>query len=401
MARATKPPKRNSWANAAAGSPDIEESALVDTGWTPAGVIPSRGEFNFEQNRYDEAANYLMQRGITDWASDETDYDVGDIVRGSDNTFYQLIGTATPGTAPTADTGNWYACLRPPHALLTETEADLIQLPFRNANGFMISGKDHRGFDAGRIMNFRENWTDGGAATRTATAAKAHWFGPWSTGIDNSGGLAGTGISLPGPYDPDLTTRPRGSLLLVNAFGQSVNAVSIVETSRPIIKMSQASMCLEFAFSLNGASGPQGTSGFSVGLGDGTLAANRTLSGPADDALAYGAWIEAFPGQANYLVASKPQGGSVTYEDTGIAVARDAPQLYRCVVVGTSDSDDGAARVFHIMNGLEVANHAVSLQNRLLSPYIRTFGNAGEVCEIAVGPMRAQARLVFGNQSVI
>lgn len=397
MAASNKPPKRNSWANAAAGSPDIEESALVDTGWDPPGVIPSRGELNFEQHRYDDGMNYILQRGISAWSADETDYTAGAIVYATDGFFYQLIGTATPGMSPQTDVGgNWYLCLRPPRALPGETEADAMAI-WRNDNAFMISGKDHRGFDCGRIMDFRENWTDGGAAARTVTAAKAHWFGPWSTGIDNNGGTVGTGISLPGPYTTDLTTRPWGPFVAVNAFGASVAAVSILETTRPIIKMSQASLVLECDFSINGASGPQTTSMFSLGLGDGTLAANRSLV-QVPSALAHGAWIQGCTGGlANWQTVSKPNGGAATAVDTGIAIAKDAKNRYRCVVVGASDSDDSNARVIQLLNGVIVSDQTTSLTNQVLSPFVHVYASAGEVCALNVGPIRCQVRLAFGN----
>lgn len=110
MARAAKPPVRESWANAASGSPDIVEAVYVTTGFPAPGgtpVKPPRGNVNFEFHRYDEGLNYLFQRGITDWDTDETDYGAGDIVRDA-GAFWRLTGTATPGTAPSADSANWF-----------------------------------------------------------------------------------------------------------------------------------------------------------------------------------------------------------------------------------------------------------------------------------------------------
>lgn len=399
MSRIPKPPIFDPLAidPATQADPDLfNEPSYLGTGFpAPAGVPvkPPIGYCNWLWYMSLAYGRYLAQRGIADWDTNETDYDTYDIVRDVNGKIYQLFGTATPGTAPASDLTNWVLFHRPPQGTVDDTIIDPMAV-WRNRKGFGITGKDHWGFDAGHILNFRENWTDGGAATRTATAAKAHWFGPWSTGIDNSGGLAGTGISLPGPYATDLTTRKWGSLLALNAFGQSVDAVSILETTRPIIKMSGASLVIDVGFSVNGASGPQNDTYISFGLGDGTLAANRSM-GTTDFVLAHGSWIEGVGG-ANWAGYSKPNGG-VSSSNNGPAVTRDVPHRWRCYVVGTSDSDDSVARVYHLIDGSVIATHTVSLLNQVLSPFVRMYAHSGEVCELNLSHMLIQARTELGD----
>jgi hypothetical protein len=399
MARATKPPVRTAaWASAVSTSPDIDESVYVATGFpAPAGVpvVPTRGEFNYEFNRYDTGGVYLFQHGISDWDTNETDYAAFDILRDPvDGKFYQLIGTATPGTAPHLDPTNWYLCLRVPRPMTGETVEDPIAA-WSNAKGFPITGKDHYGFDAGRILDFREDWMDGASAQKTATAVSTLWFGRWNYAIDNGGGTAGL-IAANGPWQADLNTHPWGPLLGVNAFGQSVNAVSIVETVKAITKMSAASLIFEVDFSINGASGPQTHTYFALGLGDGTIAANRTIGNMAG-ATAYGAWIQGnLTASANWVVASLPNGGVAVGTDSGVAITKDVPHRYRCVILGTSDDDGSTARVIHLIDGVEVGNQLTSLNNQMLSPFVRVYADQGEVCVLNVGPMRIQSRLALG-----
>jgi hypothetical protein len=399
MARATKPPVRSAaWASSVSTSPDIAESVYVATGFpAPAGVpvVPTRGEFNYELNRYDTGGVYLFQHGVPDWDTNETSYAAWDIQRDPvDGKFYQLIGTATPGTAPRLDPTNWYLCLRVPRPMTGETAIHEIAAWY-NAKGFRITGKDHYGFDVGRILDFREDWMDGTAVNKTATGTGS-WFGRWNYGIDNSAGTAGL-IALTGAYPSNLNTRPWGPLVTVNAFGQSVNAVSIIESARAITKMPGASLVLDCAFSINGASGPQTHTYFAVGLGDGTMAANRTMGNVAG-ALDHGAWIQGnLTASANWFAASLPSGGVATGNDTGIAIAKDVTLRYRCIIVGTSDSDDSTARVIHMVNGAIVANQTTSLLNQMLSPFVRCYADQGEVCAISVGPMRIQTRLELGD----
>jgi hypothetical protein len=393
MARATKPPKRNSWANAAVGSPDIVESAMVDSGWTPAGIVPARGEFNFEQNRYDNALNYLLQRGVSDWDATETDYDVFDIARASNGHFYILVGTPS-ATAPESDPTNWYLLLRTPQPLTGETAVNEIA-SWKNAAGRRVTGKDHYGFDVGPF-DFREDWMDGAAADKTATAAAAVWFGRWRTAIDNGGGTVGN-ISLPGPYATDLSTHPWGPIVTVNACGTGVDAVSIVETAKAICKMPGSAMCIEAAFSINGASGPQTNTKASFGIGDGTLAANRTMGSiSGSGATAYGAYIEG-GGGGNWTAYSRANGGSFNITSTAISVALDDPHRWRCYILGTSDSDDGTARVIQMVDGVIKSNDTVSLLNQMIYPFVRMYANQGEVCKLALGPLRIQNRLVLGD----
>src|SRR3970040_1165773 len=120
MARATKPPVRAAWGSSASGSPDIVEAPYVGTGWPASSmdpVKPPRGYFNFEQNRLDNGLIYVLQHGIPDWDLNEDSYDVGDFLRSTDNRFYQLVGTATPGQAPHTDPTNWHLCLRLPRPM--------------------------------------------------------------------------------------------------------------------------------------------------------------------------------------------------------------------------------------------------------------------------------------------
>jgi hypothetical protein len=399
--RATKPGIFNAFANDAGtqADPDLfSEPVFLDTGYTaPAGIpeVPLLGDFNWLFFQALNALRYQSQRSISDWDTGEQDYGVGDVVRDTNNICYILLGTATPATAPSTDADNWYVWRRPPRPMTGETYAAPID-SWYNARGFRMTGKDHLGFDAGRIFDFREDWMDAVAANKTATAAVAAWFGRWNTAIDNGGSTPGL-ISLPGPYATDLSTRPWGPLVTVNACGTGVDAVSIVETAKPIIKMPGAALVFECDFSINGGSGPQTGTYASFGLGDGTLAANRTMGSiSGSGAVAYGAYLEG-NGGGNWTAYSRPNGGANSITSTSVAVARDAPHRWRCYVVGTSDSDDTTARVIQLVDGVVKSNDTVSLLNQMLYPFVRMYSSMGEVCSLALGPLRIQSRLALGD----
>ncbi len=113
MAVVTKPPVTTDvFADSASGSPDIAPPTYMSTGFPlTAGpgsqpVKPPRGFINWLFNYCMAGVRYLFQRGITDWDSAEDGYVTGAAVQDTGN-IWRLVGSATTGTAPHLDQGNW------------------------------------------------------------------------------------------------------------------------------------------------------------------------------------------------------------------------------------------------------------------------------------------------------
>lgn len=119
MAVVTKPAvTTNIFADSISTSPDIEAPTYMPTGFPlTAGpgsqpVKGPRGFFNWLFNYCMAGVRYLFQRGITDWDSSEDGYVAGATVQGSDGNLWRLLGSATTGTSPQADQGNWAPLLK-------------------------------------------------------------------------------------------------------------------------------------------------------------------------------------------------------------------------------------------------------------------------------------------------
>ncbi len=403
MARATKPPKRNSWANAAAGSPDIEESALVDTGWTPAGVIPSRGEFNFEQHRYDEAGNYLMQRGVSDWAADETDYDTFDLVRASDGKVYMLIGTATPATAPQSDLTNWHLVLRDKRPMAGETVADPSEVFYNGSSveNRPVSGRDAFGFLAGRTRLYEENWNDAARVVAGGLNANGNgaFLGPWRYRLTGGSGSF-ENIHIFAPGSP--ATLPYGSYAGLNVGGVPTGgACALLEYALPISYFNQTPVSFECMFTLNGATPPQNTSSFAIGLGDGTLFnAASVVPINGGGAEPRGAFFVKEAGGSVFGVWTRAPGSPSGSGVSPGTIARDTHYYYKCVAVGENDSPDGDPHVYHFLNGALILTSDVSMANWTPTPFLRVTADGGpETCFLNVGRVRCQVK--FGEGSLL
>jgi hypothetical protein len=409
MARATKPPKRNSWANGAVGVPEIGEAPYVDSGWpAPSGVPvkPPRGYFNFEQNRYDNGLNYLLQRGIPDWDATETDYDVGDIVRVAavNNSYYQLFGTATPGFSPASDTSNWQRILAMPRTWSGQYGQPIWS--WSNAQGNSVSGIDHLGFPSGQIVSVNEHWLDCSRAGAGITAnGSGTLFGPWRYRLINGGGGSIERVTANGPWLADDTTHPRGPMLGLNVAGVPTGgSCALVEYVRPLVRHRLASIVFEVEFSVNGDTPPQTTSSFAFGLGDGTLfddASTVPINGLG--ARPVGAFMmkEEGPGTV-WGVTTRTPAGSATETASSITITRDVHNVYQVQVMGASDGDGpygfGVARVLHKLNGAVIADDAVSMANWTPTPFFRITADGGpEDCYLNFGPVRVHARLTDVN----
>lgn len=100
----TRPPKLPTWASGA-GDNVQPTNGEITSGWPESQTPPSRQRFNWFFNLVMNGVQYLVRRGISDWASDE-DYVIGDKSMGSDLKTYIAIQPNT-NKDPVSETTYW------------------------------------------------------------------------------------------------------------------------------------------------------------------------------------------------------------------------------------------------------------------------------------------------------
>ena len=96
-----KPPVTNVWADA--GEKTAPTPTEILDGWPFTGVRPSRKRFNWILNFLANGVRFFARRGVTDWDAAET-YEIGDIVRASNNMLYKSRTSHTNQNPVTATT---------------------------------------------------------------------------------------------------------------------------------------------------------------------------------------------------------------------------------------------------------------------------------------------------------
>lgn len=167
----------NTWGNTNTSSPDMVTPSYVDSGFpAPTGGIPvkpPRGYINWLFNYLTNAVSYFMQKGISAWDSGESGYTSGSVVSHL-FVLYQLVGTATTGTAPPND-ANWMPLLN----------RDAYGLPF------------------GGYSEWFETWAGFGIYVNTGGASIQNGLGRWQfkvTGTDTNAKVQAFSQGSPSAY---------------------------------------------------------------------------------------------------------------------------------------------------------------------------------------------------------
>jgi len=396
----SRPVVANAFANTASGSPDIAPPSYLDSGFPAPGgvpVKPPRGYVNWLFNWAMNAGRYLVSRGIADWDATETAYATGALAMDSNGKIYKLTGTATLATPPHSDLGNWQLWLASPIAAIAQYASEIWA--WRNENQQRVFGISPDGLPAGGYDDWFENWMAGDvAAINTGTG---NFSGPWNYRVITTGSspLPSAYVQAAGPYQTDLATNPLGPLLALYAFGSSPNSdLAVIESRKPYVKATDMVVVMDVRICLarNGGSGVKETNtGFAVGFGDGTIASGANTA--SDVPSVYGTWLKVASGDTAWQVITK-NGGTSVGTSTGISISADIPLRYRAVIIGNTVTNDLTPRVLHFVNGTLVANDAVNLTGKVLSPFFRATANQGESMVLKVGRVRTQMRLDLGDQ---
>jgi len=379
MARATKPPVRDAWARDAVGSPDIEEAVYVDTGFPAPGgtpVVPLRGNVNHEFNRYDTGLIYLMQRGIADWDTNETDYDDGDIVRYLGK-FYVATGTPAGGVNPVANPAYWWPWLASPVATASAWASRIWS--YYNARKITRFAIDHGGFDAGQITGFDESWDQMPTIGLSGPDFKGRWEITGTTGAGAQPLQAGSSLFLG-------AAQMFAMMDISGTAGVAGEQIIFKHKFHP----AQAKDDIQIALSFPVAVGVLADLNAIVGLTDGSAF-------PSPQSGVY------FAKGATNWQAVTVRDGSATSTDTGIAVTVNVFYRMRIDLYGGGASDDTIARALFFIDGALVANHTANLPMGgtdldLMTTFgLYNTGTHGSPPHLYVGPVKYRQNMWAGD----
>lgn len=357
----TKPIVTNAFANTVAPGPSdlFDIPTNMNTGFSAPGGIPERpalGFFNWLFNYGMNGIRWLCAFGIATWDSAETEYVAGSfILDTSDNRYYQLVGTATTGTAPHLDLTNWQPWLASPMAAVGATAKEIWA--WYNAKGLRRFAIDQRGYPGGRFSQWSEDFADVGAATHSTTPFAGGWFGRWlmsgamiapvapEVRLEVVPASAGTGgVSVERPSYARLTA-PGGA-----------NGAVVVEMCQPMQQVGHNSdLVFELLCWLDGAA-IKSSASIAVGVFDGSITPGIP-SIPFESNAPKGFGLYRPVGGTNWLVYSNVNGTPGTPTNTGVAaVPGGVTYRMRFEITGSANSSDGADHCVIYLNGTKVAD---------------------------------------------
>lgn len=308
--------------------------------------------------------------------------------------MYQSETTVPPGIAPT-NQSYWHVFGRSPTLGSFSSPA----ASFMNARRQPVAGFDHWGFPTGKLVRVEDNWLNVDHVNKVNTGTGV-WAGPWKYYVNNGGGLAGSGIEVPGVLD--ITSQPWGPCCQMNVFGQSVDAAAAIELRQPVVYMGQASFEMEWAFSLDAGGGsgvPLSNTGWAMGISFGGVVSGNSpdpIRGGTADYQGFYIYGRGSDAQWSALVDNGSDPGVGV--STGVGIVVNQPHFAKLVIVGTSAGDDGAARCLLFIDGVNVVNEAITMAGKLITPFFRVNASQGEVMKLSIGPWDAQARLALNSE---
>lgn len=353
------PPVTDVFANIVAGTPsDLwDVPTFFDEGFpAPSGVpvVPELGNFNWLFWFASIGVRYLVSRGVPPWNSTETQYTAGSMVLDTDRRFYVCRGSATTGTHPSADAGNWYPLTmldRVPNAgsggdWVTKIAQWLSPIGLRQ---FAIN---RWGLPEGAFYKHKEMWTpfvNWGAISLGGSGIQLPWsfFGVGAASAlvsHNAGVVSGQNASNTAP-----------SLELV-IDGGAVNN-SIVAIREQLSRMSADSiMIADFESSF-----VNDITNYSFIMGFASL-------GSSINSIVAGAYFFSSPGTPNWQCKTVSSGS--TSADSGIAVVVGVPHSFRVTLIGSNSDDGVVARALFYIDGALVANAVINVPTSSGSPSV-------------------------------
>jgi hypothetical protein len=329
--------------------------------------MPDRPELNSLLNECTDGVRYLMARGISDWDAAET-YVGGAIVRDSVDGFLYVLEFASPtGTRPGLDTAHWSRYFARIRARPDQHQEPIVT--WINARGLQRWGLGHRGYPAGQVYQWNENWDLPFAAQFGSTA---RWLAN-----TNSGAIAildPGNIGLQAPLFRTVRCNPPTGSAGPTFIGKNVAAELFTNDDMDVEIETPVAM--------------------------GTVGANRTLV-----QFGIGVGFNTSPG----VFFSKGQGDTnwqivsasiPTTIDTGVPPVANTYQRLKIELTGVNCVDSGNARVNFYIDGALVGHIDNPIPNgQSLIPFFgaSTQTTGGASVFTCCGPMRYRSNLFPGN----
>lgn len=400
-----RPPVVNAFANTVAGTPSDfwDVPVTYDAGFTAPGgdpVKPELSDFNWLFWLVTLGIRHLVSRGIPPWDTTETEYTLGSVVFRSPGLFFVLMGTATTGTNPEADPGNWF-----PLNVLDRGISGQYTVPvaaWRNFLGNRGAIVDHQGFFGGRVLSIDENWLP---VLPSSIGTHGNGIFPpnsnWAYLLHGSSG--GQTVTMDGgSSDSSLISRPWGPLLQLATGGASGGGTAAIEGQWALIRMAQAAFSISFDFAVSslGSGAPASSSSFAFGLSDGSIQSNVSdalfnSGGSSPQPIGVALYAQ---GNGNPWVNYINLTGTPVTGATSTLLATDVVHRVRWDILGTASADDGTAKVITYIDGaIAATSPGVSFSGQGFRPFFRMSSSANDLNSLCIGPLQIRARLYAGD----
>lgn len=366
-------------------APSFMEQGYTAPGGNPE--IPALGHFNWLFWFAMQSARYHQSRGLPEWDTDEDQYVAPASVL-YNGQIWVLVGTATPGTAPSTDLDNWQLWVDTPIAIAGFYARSIWT--WRNARRQRRFGISHLGLPDGRFIDIVETWIDVNATTKNSPGSGG-WFGKWAYGIFGvDGDISATGSGT------ESTTLPNGSALTVTCTGGGASAAVVESFKTPLILGANGSIVMAADV---GFSGLNVNDSVAFGLGPGTMVSGASTADFETLGPSFAAAFFKPSGDANWWTYVKGAGGSPTIFDTGVVA--NAKHRLRIEAMGSGVADDSNTRAnFYIDGALVNDEDAVDITGTG-APFIRYRAPTAGFNSMIVGALRYQATLWPGDVPVI
>lgn len=352
-----------------AGSKVAPTGGFLTNGF-PSLALVTRGFLNWAINKSDNAIEYFMTHGISDWDAAEGGYAVGAMVR-LNGDVWVAFGSPTVGVTPSADTTVWAKWLGSPIAASLGLRAEIWA--WRNARRQRRWGLNHLGFPGGWIVQWDENWDRTVAGTFGSDLA-------WSE--VHAGGTSAVSIVAP---DSSLSPLfPHVSLL---SSAATAGNQAYMHRTHPLCMMSASTqISLSAPVLLTAPAGASNNALVIMGL---------VSLADTPNSVSFGTFLVKGQGDANWVGGS---GESIGFTSI-VPPSASVWQRMEIQLSGSAVSDDATSRADFLIDGQYVGSVAspISNGNAIVPMFGMQTQTVGSIPTLHVGPVRYRQGMFSGD----
>lgn len=247
---------------------------------------------------------------------------------------------------------DWIAWLAKPTALASAWAQAIMR--WRNSRGRTRFAVDHRGFPAGKIFHFTEDWSNV-ALTLKNSVGNGPWAGRWNYSIDGAGFSA---VSVQPAGGASLSNRyPRTPALSMGTSAGGITASScLAEYSvggvGPVVLDADADLAMWWDDIIWTGLSPTGTE-MSMGL---AITSQLGVAGTFVAQSLPGAAFVRRGTDTNWQCYTKAFGGLQAFADSGVSAVDGVARRMRIEVMGANQGDNNVEHVIFYIDGVVVAD---------------------------------------------